>query len=89
MPQLLSYRKKLILGGAFAGLPATAYMYALQNAAQRYLEEEKVTHLCEPLFATTVGIVVLNERYNEYILLGELLIIAGMIASELKIQSQL
>ena len=52
-----------------------------------YIEEEKVTYLCEPLFATTVGIVVLNERYNEYILLGGLLILAGMIVSELKIQN--
>ena len=64
-------------------------MYSLQNAAQRYLEEEKVTDLCEPLFATTLGIAVLNERYNEYILLGGLLILAGMIASEVKIQNQL
>ena len=75
-------------GIAFAGLPATAYMYAVQNAAQRYLEEEKIalTYLCEPLFATAVGVLLLNEAFNGQILIGGLLIIVGMMVSELKLQ---
>jgi drug/metabolite transporter (DMT)-like permease len=45
------------IGVLFAGLPATAYMYAVQNIAQRHLSEEKValTYLFEPLFATLTG----------------------------------
>jgi drug/metabolite transporter (DMT)-like permease len=72
----------------FAALPATAYMYAVQNIAQRYLEEEKVamTYLCEPVFATLAGIIILKEAFTMNILIGGSLIVLAMVITELKFE---
>ncbi|UFH34676.1 DMT family transporter [Flavobacterium acetivorans] len=68
----------------FAALPATAYMYAIQNAGQRYLGEEKIalTYLFEPVFATVAGIVILKEALSTEIIIGGIFIISAMIISE-------
>lgn len=72
-------------GILFSSLLATAYMYTVQNYAQRYLAEEKValTYLCEPVFATLAGIVLLNEQFTFNILIGGSLIFSAMIIAEL------
>lgn len=70
----------------FSGILATAFMYSIQNIAQRYLSEEKVamTYLFEPIFATIAGIVFLNEKLTFEILIGGLLIMSAMFITEIK-----
>ena len=71
-------------GVLFTALPATAFMYAVQNVGQRYLGEEKValTYLLEPVFATIAGIVILNEKFFNEMLIGGVLIISAMVIAE-------
>ena len=71
----------------FAALPATAFMYSVQNAAQRYLPEEKIAlvYLCEPVFATVAGVIFLHEALTERIIFGGGFIIAAMVISELRL----
>lgn len=54
-------------GVLFCALLATAFMYAVQSAAQKYLEEEKValTYLFEPIFAAFAGAMLLGETLME------------------------
>lgn len=72
-------------GVLFAAIPATAFMYAVQNVGQRYLGEEKValTYLFEPVFATTAGVLILGENFTIQILIGGILIISAMFISEI------
>lgn len=72
-------------GVLFAAIPATAYMYAVQNAGQRHLGEEKValTYLFEPVFATIAGVFILNERFTKEIFIGGLLIVSAMCIAEI------
>lgn len=76
-------------GVLFAAIPATAYMYAVQNAGQRYLGEEKValTYLFEPVFATIAGIFILSEHFTTEIFFGGLLIISAMCISEINLKA--
>lgn len=70
----------------FTALPATAYMYAVQNIGQRYLGEEKValTYLFEPVFATIAGMIILNEKITNEIIIGGVFIILSMFIAEMK-----
>lgn len=72
-------------GVLFAAIPATAFMYAVQNVGQRYLGEEKValTYLFEPVFATIAGVFILGEDFTYQVLAGGLLIISAMFISEI------
>ncbi|QJW90664.1 DMT family transporter [Spirosoma taeanense] len=78
-------------GVLFAAIPATAYMYAVQNAGQRHLGEEKValTYLFEPVFATIAGIFILNEKFTKEIFFGGLLIVSAMCIAEINFKKVL
>lgn len=71
----------------FTSLLATAYMYGVQNYAQRYLPEEKIalTYLFEPLFATLAGAVLLHEAITPRTVLGGLLILSAMLLTEVDV----
>lgn len=79
------------IGVFFVAIPATAYMYAVQNVGQRYLGEEKValTYLFEPVFATMAGSILLNEKFSLEILIGGSLILTAMIISEFNFKKAL
>lgn len=74
----------------FTAIPATAFMYAVQNVAQRYLGEEKValTYLFEPVFATIAGVFILGEYFTSQILIGGMLIISAMFISEVNFKKK-
>lgn len=71
-------------GVVFAGLFATAFMYAIQSAAQRHLEEEKValTYLCEPVFAAVAGVVLLGEALTFRTWIGAGFILLALVIAE-------
>jgi drug/metabolite transporter (DMT)-like permease len=77
-------------GVFFTAIPATAFMYAVQNVAQRYLGEEKValTYLFEPVFATIAGVFILGEDFTSQILIGGMLIISAMFISEVNFKKK-
>ncbi|WP_437918696.1 DMT family transporter [Sphingobacterium sp. LRF_L2] len=86
VPTSLDFWKGIL----FAAIPATAYMYTVQNIGQRYIAEEKValTYLCEPIFATTAGFLLLNEELTIRTITGGLLIIFGMLIAELNFKKR-
>lgn len=71
----------------FVGLLSTAYMYCIQNIAQKYIEPEKIalTYLCEPIFATLFAYVLLNEGITSKTILGGSLILLAMFMSEVNL----
>ncbi|TWI48994.1 threonine/homoserine efflux transporter RhtA [Pseudomonas duriflava] len=77
-------------GVLFASLFATAYMYAVQSAAQRYLEEEKValTYLCEPVFAAFAGMLLLGESLSLRTVIGAVFILTALVLAEININKQ-
>jgi len=70
----------------FTGILATAYMYSIQNIAQKYIEDEKValTCLCEPIFATITGYYLIGEEITIYTIIGGLLILFALFICEYK-----
>lgn len=74
-------------GVLFAAIFATAYMYSIQNLAQRFLSEEKIamTYLFEPVVATSAGILILGEPFSKELIIGGSLIIISMLIVEVKI----
>lgn len=68
----------------FTGLLATAYMYCVQNIAQKHIDEEKValTYLCEPVFATIAAYFMLNEAITLRTIVGGALILFAMFIAE-------
>lgn len=68
----------------FTGVLATAYMYSIQNIAQKYIEDEKValTYLCEPIFATVAGYYLIGEAITVYTVIGGLLILFALFICE-------
>lgn len=78
-------------GVFFTAILATAFTYAVQNASQRYLSEEKValTYLFEPIFATLAGIIVLGEHFTKEIAIGGTLIISAMLISEINFKRKI
>lgn len=71
----------------FVGALSTAYMYCIQNAAQRYIEAEKIalTYLCEPIFATIFAYVLLNEEITGRTIIGGTLILLAMLMAEVNV----
>lgn len=74
-------------GVLFCALLATAFMYAIQSAAQKYLEEEKValTYLFEPIFASFAGAILLGESLDGRTLSGAALIFSALIIAEIDV----
>ena len=72
----------------FTGVLATAYMYCVQNIAQKYIEEEKVAlaYLCEPIFATVAAYILLNEEITIRTIVGGILILSAMFIAEANIR---
>ncbi|MBW8683010.1 DMT family transporter [Chitinophaga rhizophila] len=71
-------------GILFIALPATAFMYAVSNTAQRYIGDEGVAiaYLFEPIFAAVAGVYLLNEHLTVNTFIGGGLIILAMFISE-------
>ena len=74
-------------GVLFCALLATAFMYAVQSAAQKYLEEEKValTYLFEPIFAAFAGAMLLGETTDGRTLAGAALIFSALLIAEIDV----
>ena len=74
-------------GVLFCALLATAFMYAVQSAAQKYLEEEKValTYLFEPIFAAFAGAMLLGETLDGRTLAGAALIFSALLIAEIDV----
>lgn len=70
----------------FAGILGTAYMYCVQNIAQKHIEDEKIalTYLCEPIFATLAAYILINEAITLRIIIGGTLIILALFITEYK-----
>lgn len=70
----------------FCSIFATSFMYAIQNQYQKFISEVKAAIIFsfEPLFAAITAYFYLNEAITLKIVVGGLLIFAGMIVSELK-----
>lgn len=71
----------------FVGVLSTAYMYCIQNIAQRYIEPEKIalTYLCEPIFATLFAFLLLGENITMSTIVGGSLILLAMFVSEVNV----
>lgn len=71
----------------FVGVLATAYMYCIQNIAQKYIEPEKIalTYLFEPIFATLFAFLLLNEDITSRTIIGGSLILMAMFIAEVNI----
>ncbi|HSX69514.1 MAG TPA: DMT family transporter [Pseudomonas sp.] len=76
-------------GVLFCALLATAFMYAVQSAAQKHLEEEKValTYLFEPIFAAFAGALLLGETLDGRTLLGAALIFSALLIAEIDLRA--
>lgn len=85
MPGDISFWRGII----FSALFATAFMYAVQSAAQRYIPEEKValTYLCEPVFAALAGVLLLGEALTLHTVIGAGLILSAMVLAEIDLWS--
>lgn len=71
----------------FTGVLATAYMYCVQNIAQKHIEEEKIAlaYLSEPIFATVAAYFMINEEITMRTIVGGLLILSAMFIAEANI----
>ena len=71
---------------AFTGVLATAVAFGVQNAAQRFTSPTHTALIftAEPVFAALFGYLLASERLTPRILSGGSLIIAGMIAGEMR-----
>ncbi|HTV53577.1 MAG TPA: DMT family transporter [Terriglobia bacterium] len=74
------------LAGAIAvtAIFATAFAFAVQNWAQRYIPASHAALIfaLEPVFAALTSFWVLNERLGGRVLLGSALVLAGIMVSE-------
>lgn len=68
----------------FTGVLATAYMYCVQNIAQKHIDEEKIAlaYLCEPIFATIAAYILINEEITQRTIIGGILILFAMFIAE-------
>ena len=73
----------------FTGILATAFMYTIQNISQKYLAEEKIamTYLCEPIFATFAGYLLINEAITSRTIIGGGLILFALFIAEHKFRT--
>ena len=64
-------------------------MYAVQNHYQKYISEVKAAIIFsfEPLFAAMTAYFYIHEQLTSRIILGGVLIFAGMIVSEAKLST--
>lgn len=71
----------------FVGVFATAYMYCVQNIAQKHIEPEKIAlaYLLEPIFATVFAYILLNENITTRTLIGGSFILLAMLISEINL----
>lgn len=72
-------------GIIFCALFATTYMYTVQNHYQQFLTATSTAIIfsLEPLFAAITAFIVLEEEITLNIVTGGILILAGMLVSEL------
>lgn len=82
----LEWTRPLILGVMITSLGGTAIAFTVQTWAQRYTPASHAAILItlEPVFAALTSYVVLKERLGGRAILGALLILAGILISELK-----
>ncbi|SFD14914.1 DMT family transporter [Tropicimonas isoalkanivorans] len=85
MPVDMSFWRGIV----FAALFATAFMYAVQSSAQRYIAEEKValTYLCEPVFAALAGVLLLGEALTLRTVIGAGMILSAMVLPEIDLRA--
>jgi len=71
---------------AFTGVLATAVAFGVQNTAQRFTTPTHTALIftAEPLFAALFGYLLANEQLTPRIVSGGALIVAGMIAGEMR-----
>jgi len=71
---------------AFTGILATAVAFGVQNTAQRFTSPTHTALIftAEPIFAALFGYLLASERLTPRIVSGGALIIAGMIAGEMR-----
>nr|WP_320118090.1 DMT family transporter [uncultured Marinifilum sp.] len=74
----------------FTALFATAFMYTVQNYYQKYISEitTSIVFSFEPLFAAITAYFYLNEALSEKIVIGGLLIFAGILFAEIKLNKR-
>ncbi|NLV74198.1 MAG: DMT family transporter [Chloroflexi bacterium] len=70
---------------AFTGVLATALAFAVQTAAQRYTSATHTALILvfEPVFAAIFGVLLAGDEFTNRILAGGLLIVSGMVVSEI------
>lgn len=85
-PIRLEWTRPLILGVLITSLGGTAIAFTVQTWAQRYTPSSHAAILItlEPVFAALTSYIVLKERLGARAILGALLILAGILVSELK-----
>jgi drug/metabolite transporter (DMT)-like permease len=72
----------------FTSVFATSFVYVIQNHFQKFISEVKAAIIFsfEPLFAAVTAYFYLNEQITLRIIIGGLLILVGMLFSEIKFQ---
>ncbi len=75
----------LVTAIAVTAVFSTAFAFAVQNWAQRYVPPAHAALIfaLEPVFAALTSYVVVKERLGGKVLLGSALILAGMVVSEM------
>lgn len=73
----------------FTGILATAFMYTIQNISQKYIGEEKIAmiYLCEPIFATVAGYLLISEEITSRTIIGGGLILFALFIAEYKFKT--
>ena len=74
----------------FTALFATAFMYTVQNYYQKYISEitTSIIFSFEPLFAAITAYFYLNEELTERTIVGGLMIFAGILFAEIKMEGK-
>lgn len=81
-----------IIGGTlFCALFATAFIFTIQNRFQQNISEAKTAIIFsfEPVFAALGAFLYLKESMTWNVILGGILIFAGMIIADLKIRTRI
>ncbi|MRT94343.1 DMT family transporter [Ancylomarina sp. 16SWW S1-10-2] len=74
----------------FTAIFATAFMYTVQNYYQKYISEitTSIIFSFEPLFAAITAYFYLNEALTERTVIGGLMIFAGILFAEIKMEGK-
>lgn len=81
-----------VIGGiVFCALFATAFIFTIQNRFQQNISETKTAIIFsfEPVFAALGAFLYLNEKITWGIVIGGIMIFAGMIIADLKIKTRI